>query len=104
MDTISIKIPSKCLPPPSQDFHEEPQSPSPAKAALRKRQPIMVDTAVRSARLRAKARGFKTCLGIGKKNVHAVPKALHPLFTTILSRSLELNFVTWTRRSLTLMI
>jgi hypothetical protein len=67
MDTISIKIPSKCQPPSS---HDEPQSQSPAKAALKKRQPIMVDTAVRrSARLQAKARGFKTCTGIEKKRM-----------------------------------
>ncbi|ONM26870.1 hypothetical protein ZEAMMB73_Zm00001d007438 [Zea mays] len=51
MDTISIKIP----PPP--------------KAAPRKRQPISVDTTVRrSVRLRAKAKGFKNCTGIDKKN------------------------------------
>ncbi|KAL5664374.1 hypothetical protein ACJX0J_024482, partial [Zea mays] len=44
MDTISIKIPSKCLLPPSQDTHVEPQSPPLTKTALRKRQPILVDT------------------------------------------------------------
>jgi hypothetical protein len=79
MDTISIKIPSKCLPTPSQDSHDEPQSPSLAKAALRKRQPIMVDTAVRrSARLRAKARGIKTCTGIGKKECSCCAQCAPP--------------------------
>jgi hypothetical protein len=69
MDTISIKIPSKFLPPSSRDTHVEPQSPSPIKTAFRKRQLILVDTAVRrSARLRAKAKGFKNCIRIGKKN------------------------------------
>jgi hypothetical protein len=81
MDTIPIKIPSKCLLPSSQDTHVEPQSPSPTKAALRKRQPIMVDTAVRrSAKLRAKAKGFKTCSGIGKKDcsccAHCAPHSI----------------------------
>jgi hypothetical protein len=79
MDTISIKIPSKCLLPPSQDTHVEPQSPPPTKAALRKRQPILVDTAVRrSARLRAKAKGFKNCTGIGKKNCSCCAQCTPP--------------------------
>jgi hypothetical protein len=79
MDTILIKIPSKCLLPSSQDTHVEPQSPSPTKAALRKRQPIMVDTAVRrSARLRAKAKGFKTCTRIGKRDCSCCAQCAPP--------------------------
>jgi hypothetical protein len=79
MDTISIKIPSKCLLPSSQDTHVEPQSPSSTKAALRKRQPIMVDTKVRrSARLRAKAKGFKTCTGIHKKDCSCCAQCAPP--------------------------
>jgi hypothetical protein len=79
MDTISIKIPSKCQLPSSQDTHVETQSPSPTKAALRKRQPIMVDTAVRrSVRLRAKAKGFKTCTGIGKRDCSCCTQCAPP--------------------------
>jgi hypothetical protein len=37
METVSIKIPSKCLPPPSQDSHVEPQSPLPAESVNRKK-------------------------------------------------------------------
>jgi hypothetical protein len=91
METVSIKIPSKCLPPPSQDSHVEPQSPLPAKPVKRKKQSILVDTEVRrSARLREKARGFKRCSGIGK-NAPVVLGSLHPPFITRLSRSWELN-------------
>jgi hypothetical protein len=69
MDTISIRIPSNCLPPPSQDSPAKPQSSPQSETTSRKRQPISVDTTVRrSARLRAKAKGFKNCTGIGKKN------------------------------------
>ena len=69
MDTISIRIPSNCLPPPSQDSPAKPQPSPQSEATSRKRQPISVDTTVRrSARLRAKAKGFKNCTGIGKKN------------------------------------
>jgi hypothetical protein len=68
METVSIKSPSKCLPPPSQESHVEPQSPLPAEAINRKKQSILVDTEVRrSARLWEKARGFKSCSRIGKK-------------------------------------
>jgi hypothetical protein len=35
METVSIKIPSKCLPPPSQESHVEPHSPLPAEAVNR---------------------------------------------------------------------
>jgi hypothetical protein len=81
----------------------EPQSPIPVEAANRKKQPVMVDTEVRrSARLREKARGFKNCSRIGK-NILVVLMSLHPPFPIKLSRSLELNFAKWTRRSLTLM-
>jgi hypothetical protein len=74
MDTISIRIPSNCLPPPSQDSPAKPQSSPQSETTSRKRQPISVDTTVRrSARLRAKAKGFKNCTGIGKKIVHAAP-------------------------------
>jgi hypothetical protein len=67
METVSIKIPPKCLPPSSQDLHVEPQSPIPAEAVNRQKQPIMVETKVkRSVRLREKARGFKNCSRIGK--------------------------------------
>jgi hypothetical protein len=37
MDTISIRIPSNCLPPPSQDTPAEPQSPPQSKATFRKK-------------------------------------------------------------------
>jgi hypothetical protein len=68
IETVSIKIPPKCLPLPSQDLHVEPQSLIRAAAVNRKKQPIMVDTEVRrSARLREKARGFKNCSRIVKK-------------------------------------
>jgi hypothetical protein len=82
MDTISIRIPSNCTLPPSQDTHAEPWSPPQSKATSRKRQPILVDTAVRrSARLRAKAKGFKNCTGISKKNcsccAQSIPSTLH---------------------------
>jgi hypothetical protein len=79
MDTISIKMPSKCLLPPSQVTHVEPQSPPPTKAALRKRQPILVDTTVRrSARIRAKAMGFKNWTRIGKKNCSCCTECIPP--------------------------
>jgi hypothetical protein len=69
MDTISIRIPSNCLPPPSQDSPARPQPSPQSEATSRKRQPISVDTTVRrSVRLRAKAKGFKNCTRIGKKN------------------------------------
>ncbi|ONM54005.1 hypothetical protein ZEAMMB73_Zm00001d019962 [Zea mays] len=78
MDTISIRIP----PPPSQDSPAKPQPSPQSEATPRKRQPISVDTAVRrSARLRAKAKGFKNCTGIGKKNcpccTQYAPPTLH---------------------------
>jgi hypothetical protein len=74
MDTISIRIPSNCLPPPSQDSPAKPQPSPQSEATSRKRQPISVDTTVRrSARLRAKANGFKNCTGICKKIAHAAP-------------------------------
>jgi hypothetical protein len=66
MKTVPIKIPSKSLLPPSQDLHEDSQSPVPAEADNRKKRPILVGTEVRSARLREKARGFKSCYGIRK--------------------------------------
>jgi hypothetical protein len=67
METVPIKIPSKCLLPPSQELHKESQSPSPADVVNRKKRSILVDTEVRrSARLREKARGFKSCSGIRK--------------------------------------
>jgi hypothetical protein len=65
MDIISIRIP----PPPNQDSPAKPQLPPQSETTPRKRQPISVDTTVRrSARLRAKAKGFKNCTGFGKKN------------------------------------
>jgi hypothetical protein len=93
MDTISIKIPSKCLPPTSQDSHVEPQSPSLAKAALRKRQPIIVDTAVRrSAMLRENAKGFKTCTGIGKKECSCCAQCAPPSIQHDIIKKLGVEF------------
>jgi hypothetical protein len=52
METVPIKIPSKCLLPPSEELHKESQSPSPADVVNRKKPSILVDTEVRrSARL-----------------------------------------------------
>jgi hypothetical protein len=93
MDTISIKIPSNCLLPPSQDTPAEPQSPPQSKATFRKRQPILVDTTVRSARLRAKAKGFKIALGLVKRIVLAALKAFLLPFNLTSSRNWELSFV-----------
>jgi hypothetical protein len=78
MDIISFIIP----PPPSQDSPDKPQLPPQSEATPRKRQPISVDTTVRrSARLRAKAKGFKNCTGIGKKNcsccTQSTPPSMH---------------------------
>jgi hypothetical protein len=67
METVPIKIPSKCLLPPSQELHKESQFASPADVVNRKKHSILVDTEVRmSARLREKARGFKSYSGIRK--------------------------------------
>jgi hypothetical protein len=43
METVSLKIPPKCLPPPSQELHVEPQSPTAAEAVSKHKQPIMVE-------------------------------------------------------------
>jgi hypothetical protein len=103
METVSLKIPPKCLPPPSQELHVEPQSPTAAEAVTKQKQPIMVETEVRrSVRLREKARGFKNCSWIGK-NVLVVLMTLHLPFLTKLLRSLELSSAKWTRQILTLM-
>jgi hypothetical protein len=91
METVSIKIPSKCLAPPSQESHVEPQSPLPVDAVNRKKQSILVNIEVRrSARLQGKARGFKSCSGMRKK-CSCYARISPPLSLTRLLRSWELN-------------
>jgi hypothetical protein len=47
METVPIKIPSKCLPPPPcQDLLEDAQSPVPPETLNRKKCAILVDTEV----------------------------------------------------------
>jgi hypothetical protein len=68
METVSLLIPPKCLPPPSQEPHVEQQSPHASEAVSKQKQPIVVEMEVRrSARLREEARGFKNCSRTGKK-------------------------------------
>jgi hypothetical protein len=62
METVSLLIPPKCLPPPSQELHVEQQSPSALEAASKQKEPIIFETEVRrSVRLREKAKVFKNC-------------------------------------------
>jgi hypothetical protein len=81
METVPIKIPSKCLLPPNQELQEDAQSPVPTEAVNRKKRTILVDTEVRrSARLREKAKGFKPCFGI-KNNCSCCARSSPPSFS-----------------------
>jgi hypothetical protein len=80
METVPIKIPSKCLIPPSQELQKDAQSPVPTEVVNRKKRTILVDTEVRSARLREKAKGFKPCFGI-KNNCSCCARSSLPSFS-----------------------
>jgi hypothetical protein len=103
MDTISIKIPSKCLLPPSQDTHVEPQSPPRQRQLSRKGSLSWLTRQLEGVLgLGQRPRALKTALGLIKRIVHAALTAFLPPVSMISSRNWELNFVRWTRPSLIL--